>query len=245
MNLVFGGNGFFGYFHSDSAISDPNRDSPYDVSEPGGTISWWSTYAIDECPDHKSIDKDDVTHQLRERHGQWKDPVVQGVIHSARVDNMYPTWTSPQIPTWEREGVVLIGDAAHALPSTSGQGSSQALEDVEAFALFLSYGVRKAYSNPQTNQITTEKEAIKIAAKRYMDVRQPRVQAILNHAQKMQNSKRNMNVVEEYFMYCMMWIAGKPPDDYGLLHTLNIPRLPSNRILSKPDFKAIDRSGTV
>ncbi|TPR01049.1 Integral peroxisomal membrane peroxin family protein [Aspergillus niger] len=48
------------------------------------------------------------------------------------VQTMWPTWTSPPLPTWEREGVVLVGDAAHALPSTSGQGASQALEDVEA-----------------------------------------------------------------------------------------------------------------
>lgn len=135
MNFVFGGNGFFGYFYSESAAADPNRDSPYDVSQPGDTVSWWSTYSIDECPDPRSIDKDHVAQQLRERHAHWKDPVVQNVIRSVRVDNMYPTWTSPQLPTWERDGVVLVGDAAHALPTTSGQGSSQALEDVEAMSV--------------------------------------------------------------------------------------------------------------
>lgn len=209
MNFVFGGNGFFGYFYSESSASDPNRDSPYDASEPGDTISWWSTYAVDECPDHRSIDRDDVAKQLRERHGQWKDPVVQRVIHSVRVDNMYPTWTSPQLPTWERDGVVLVGDAAHALPSTSGQGSSQALEDVEAFTLFLSYYLRQAYNDQQSTMMAAEKEAIRTAAKRYVDLRQPRVQGILDRAQKVQNSKRDMGVIAEYFMYCMMWIFGK------------------------------------
>lgn len=209
MNFVFGGNGFIGYFHSESAVSDPQRDSPYGVSEPGDTVSWWSTYAIDECPDHKSIDKDDVARQLRERHAHWKDPVVQKVIHSVRVENMYPTWTSPQLPTWERDGVVLVGDAAHALPSTSGQGSSQALEDVEAFVLFLSHYLRKEYDHPHSTSVATEKQAVKIAAKKYMDLRQPHVKAILDQAQKMQNNKRDMTVMEEYFMYVMMWIFGK------------------------------------
>lgn len=207
MNFVFGGNGFFGYFYSESAASDPKRDSPYVVSEPGDTISWWSTYAIDECPDHKSIDRDDVARQLRERHSQWRDPVVQKVIHSVRVENMYPTWTSPQLPTWERDGVVLVGDAAHALPSTSGQGSSQALEDVEAFVLFLSYYLRKEYDDPHS---TVElKKAIKIAAKRYVDLRQPHIMNILAQAQKMQNNKRNMGLIQEYIMYIMMWILGE------------------------------------
>ncbi|RMJ28459.1 Extracellular salicylate hydroxylase monooxygenase [Aspergillus sp. HF37] len=203
MNFVFGGNGFFGYFYSESAAADPNRDSPYDVSEPGDTISWWSTYSIDECPDPRSIDTDHVAQQLRERHAQWKDPVVQSVIRSVRVDNMYPTWTSPQLPTWERDGVVLVGDAAHALPTTSGQGSSQALEDVEALALLLSH-----YTGSGSQSVQADKEAIRTAAKRYVHLRQPRVQAVLDQSQKMQNSKRNMSVVEEYFMYCMMWIVG-------------------------------------
>lgn len=69
---------------------------------------------------------------------------MQKVIKSITVTNMYPTWTVPPLPTWERDGVVLVGDAAHALPPSSGQGSSQALEDVEAFALFLGHYMRRA-----------------------------------------------------------------------------------------------------
>lgn len=218
MNFVFGGNGFFGYFYSESAATDPNRDSPYAVSEPGDTISWWSTYAIDECPDHRSIDKDDVAQQLRERHSQWRDPVVQKVIHSVRVENMYPTWTSPQLPAWERDGVVLVGDAAHALPSTSGQGSSQALEDVEAFVLFLSHYLRKEYDDPQPTSVEMEKKAIKIAAKQYVNLRKPHIEAILVQAQKMQNNKRNMGIVQEYFMYAMMWIFGECGPDVPMSH---------------------------
>lgn len=209
MNFIFGGNGFFGYFYANSAATDPNRDSPYAVSEPGDTISWWSTYSIDECPDHKSIDREAVARQLRERHGEWKDPVVQKVIKSVRVDNMYPTWTSPPLPTWERDGVVLVGDAAHALPSTSGQGSSQALEDVEAFALFLSHYLRQVYEDPNRLTVATQKQAIQIAAKRYIDLRQPHVQGILEKAQQMQNNKRTMNFIQEQIMYCVLWIFGK------------------------------------
>ncbi|KAN0086404.1 hypothetical protein V8E54_000092 [Elaphomyces granulatus] len=221
MNLVFGGSGFFGYFYSESSKSDPNRDSPYHISEPGETVAWWSTYEIAECPsDPKRVDMEDVIRQLRERHGSWSDPVVQKVISKAEVDSMYPTWTSPQLPTWHRDGVVLLGDAAHTLPPTSGQGSSQALEDVESFSLFLAHYLQQTYANrdhdssptddsdPSVAIAADEKEAIKNAAKRYMDLRRPRVQAILDQARKFQNLKRKMGVVEEYLMYCMMWIIG-------------------------------------
>lgn len=120
MNFILGGNGFFGYFFAESDPAAPHRDSPYYVSEPGKSLVWWSTYSADECPDPKAMNKDDVVRQLQERHADWKDPVIQTILHSLRVSNMYPTWTSPALPKWERFGVVLVGDAAHALPPTSG-----------------------------------------------------------------------------------------------------------------------------
>ncbi|KAL4784968.1 hypothetical protein BJX76DRAFT_325939 [Aspergillus varians] len=207
MNLVFGGNGFFGYFFSNSSISAPDRESIYHVSEPGKTLGWWSTYAVDECPDTKTLDMEAVAKQLRERHAHWKDPVIRKILDSLNVKNMYPTWTSPQLPTWERNGVVLVGDAAHALPSTSGQGSSQALEDVEAFAMLLGHALGNTYREISP-AIRAYKEAITTAAKQYMEIRHPRVQSVLETAQRMQNSKRGMGIVAEYVMYCAMWIAG-------------------------------------
>jgi 2-polyprenyl-6-methoxyphenol hydroxylase-like FAD-dependent oxidoreductase len=148
-----------------------------------------------------------VSRQLRKRHANWKEPVIQKILGSLKVQNMYPTWTSPQLPTWEKDGVVLVGDAAHALPSTSGQGSSQALEDVEAFTMLLSHSLRGVYQESSPD-IKTCKAAITTAAKQYMEIRRPHVQRILESAQRMQNSKRDMGVIAEYMMYYAMWIAG-------------------------------------
>lgn len=152
---------------------------------------------------------DDVMRQLRERHGQWKDPVVQSVLTSARVQNMYPTWTSPELPTWERDGVVLLGDAAHALPPTSGQGASQALEDCEAFTLFFAHHLRDTNEQDDSSNDASLKQAVNKAAKQYMDLRQPRVRQILKAAQKMQNSKRTMGAIQEYAMYTFMKVIGE------------------------------------
>jgi 2-polyprenyl-6-methoxyphenol hydroxylase-like FAD-dependent oxidoreductase len=211
MNMVFGRNGFFGYFPSSSSLSSPARDSAHEVSEPGDQLGWWSTYAMEECPrDPRNINRDLVAKELRERHAAWKDPVVQEVIgqENIKIENIYPTWTAPEIPTWERDGVVLVGDAAHALPTTSGQGSSQAFEDVEAFTLFLAHELQEAYKTPLDTQTMTEKKAIVAAAKKYVALRLPHVKQILDHARKMQSSKRDMSVIEEYIMYCFMWIMG-------------------------------------
>lgn len=210
MNFVFGGNGFFGYFFSESSESSPQRDSPYHVSEPGDSLSWWSTYEVDECPTPHTLDRDAVTRQLRERHSSWKDPVIQRILQSLKVDNLYPTWTVPPLPTWEKDGVVLVGDAAHALPPTSGQGSSQALEDVEAFTLFLSHYLRKAYEDQETDTMSRKRVVMK-AAKQYMDLRLPRVTMILKDAQRVQNTKRDKGFIEERLMYAFLWVLGKSP----------------------------------
>ncbi|EEQ31773.1 FAD binding domain-containing protein [Microsporum canis CBS 113480] len=126
MNLVFGGNGFFGYCYTTSDKDEPNRHIPQGVLKPGNSVMWWSTYEAKECPDTKSVDKAKVLQDVKTRHASWKSPVVQKILASADIQNMYPVWTVPSLPTWERHGVVLIGDAAHALPPTSGQGSQQA-----------------------------------------------------------------------------------------------------------------------
>ncbi|PYH42503.1 FAD-dependent oxidoreductase [Aspergillus saccharolyticus JOP 1030-1] len=211
MNFIFGGNGFFGYFYAESACTDPNRASPCHVSAPGSLLAWWSTYALDTGPPSpKSIDPDDVTRQLRDRYASWTDPVVQKILPRIRVQTVWPTWTSPPLPVWERDGVVLVGDAAHALPPTSGQGSSQALEDVEALALLLTHQLRRVYAGggKHGTGVDGEKWAVRIAAKQYEAMRRPRVEGILAYAKNMQDRKRDMGLVREYVMYAFMWVLG-------------------------------------
>lgn len=208
VNFIFGGNGFFGYFFSNSAEDALNRDSPYHICEPGDSLAWWSTYEIEECPDHKNIDKADVTRQLQKRHKEWKDPAIQKILASLEVERMYPTWTSPPIPTWERDGVILVGDAAHALPPSSGQGSSQALEDVEALALILAHHLRNGGGKTSGSTSEAHKSIFKATAAQYMAIRQPHVSKILQAAQENQNKKREMSNIQEYMMYGFLKIVG-------------------------------------
>jgi len=52
----------------------------------------------------------------------------------------WPTFRLPELPAWHRGRVVLVGDAAHALPPNGGQGVSQALEDVVCLARVVAAG---------------------------------------------------------------------------------------------------------
>ncbi|QKX63743.1 uncharacterized protein TRUGW13939_10914 [Talaromyces rugulosus] len=50
--------------------------------------------------------------------------------------NLWPFYVVPKLDTWVSRGsrVVILGDAAHAIPPTAGQGVNQAFEDVYTFA---------------------------------------------------------------------------------------------------------------
>ncbi len=54
--------------------------------------------------------------------------------------DIWPLYVLPKLEEWTPPGnrVVILGDAAHAIPPTAGQGASQAFEDVYTFALLLS-----------------------------------------------------------------------------------------------------------
>lgn len=53
--------------------------------------------------------------------------------------NVWPFYVIPPLKTWasEKRRVLILGDAAHAIPPSAGQGINQAFEDVYMFALLL------------------------------------------------------------------------------------------------------------
>lgn len=66
------------------------------------------------------------------------------------------------LPTWTKGRVVLIGDAAHAMLPTQGQGASQAIEDAEALQAFLS-----EFGEGQVSKDQVEKALGKVFKTRY------------------------------------------------------------------------------
>ncbi|MFJ6534801.1 FAD-dependent oxidoreductase [Paenarthrobacter sp. NPDC091711] len=59
------------------------------------------------------------------------DRTIMAAIVGATKDIIRPYTTSdfPSIPRWQRERLVLVGDAGHAASPSSGQGASMAIED--------------------------------------------------------------------------------------------------------------------
>ncbi|KAJ5198214.1 uncharacterized protein N7498_007331 [Penicillium cinerascens] len=65
--------------------------------------------------------------------------IVQTAVSNISLNkiNLWPFYVVPKLDTWasKHSSVVILGDAAHAIPPTAGQGVNQAFEDVYTYAL--------------------------------------------------------------------------------------------------------------
>ncbi|OAG12451.1 FAD/NAD(P)-binding domain-containing protein [Paraphaeosphaeria sporulosa] len=201
MHFTFGRDGFFGY-------------SP--VSTEPASLMWWSTY---ETPLERAVSPVEIKDLLGQRHRTWKDPVIQDVVAQAEVQSVYPTWALGDLPHWGERGIVLIGDAAHALDPTTGQGASQALEDSLTLSLLLSSistsdsssNVSPGPSSPTSSSSVSQQHRIDTAIKLFHQIRSPRVNSIVQRGRKMSRRKRDVGVVAEYITYLFLWAMTRWP----------------------------------
>lgn len=211
MTVTFGAHGFFGY---GACTIAPQSNHFAECTAPMGSEAvWWSTYETTGVPDTRNFDKEEILRQLKERHAGWRDPTIKKIVNEAVIDSIYPTWITPELPTWHTRGLVLVGDAAHAMPPSSGQGVSQALEDVQVLSMLLTHYLERHFSLSASRagrQIPASvAEAVEQASKKYFEMRKSRVKRIVDRAKQMGDTKRKKGVFEEWLTYFILWIIGK------------------------------------
>ena len=115
MHMIFGHRGFFGYA----------------VRQSGETY-WFSNFARKDAPSRGEL-LNLGAQQLKERLlSMHRDdpPEVGRILRSVSGDiGAYAVYDLASLPSWHRDAVCLIGDAAHAIGPHVGQGASLALED--------------------------------------------------------------------------------------------------------------------
>lgn len=108
---------------------------------------------------------------------EHRSPLMQSAIKHIMDDSRY-TWaqhTLPHLPKWtsEKGRVIIIGDAAHAIPPTTGQGANQAFEDGYTLAAILA-------KKPSS---VSDAEAMRF----YQDTRQERVDKLVEMTRRINN----------------------------------------------------------
>lgn len=201
MNIVFGPNGFFGCGVVDSIKTENGKTIA------GKTGAWWSTYHEAHCPDTERFDQRAALDALQKRHGKWKNDTIQAVIQHLTtegkgIDGVYPTYTTPELPTWEKYGCVLVGDAAHTLQPSSGQGTSQAFEDAEAFTLLLKHYLGR------TAEVSFM-AAVEKASREYVEMRKSRVHEIYVRSQKMGKMKGDQGFLLEMLTSAAIYVISE------------------------------------
>lgn len=109
----------------------------YHVS-PTGYMYWFVNYPQAQEPTREALSVSAEEERRQHLLDLFRDdqPFIREVIGKA--ETTFPYFLSYELPTqpgsWHQGPVVLVGDAAHAISPSSGQGASMALEDAAVLA---------------------------------------------------------------------------------------------------------------
>ena len=85
--------------------------------------------------------KPELLRLLQKDMPDWPE-LVQSALHQVSISSLsiWAYYVVPKLDSWVSASgnVIILGDAAHAIPPTAGQGASQAFEDIYTLALLLS-----------------------------------------------------------------------------------------------------------
>lgn len=120
-------------------------------------------------------------------------PIVANAVSNIPLKgiNLWPFYLVPKLDTWAQGRVVILGDAAHAIPPTAGQGVNQAFEDVYTFAGI----VAKVQQQKPSDDEKEDAARIGKALKNWQQGRQARVDRVLDLNDKV-NKRRLPDAVK-------------------------------------------------
>ena len=112
MQMAFGRRAFFGW-----------------VAAPGDSVWWFAN-----PPRRRPTEPGEWTpaawrSELLELFARDAVPAAALIGAADEIVGPWNTWDLPRVPVWRDDRTILIGDAAHAVSPSSGQGASMAIED--------------------------------------------------------------------------------------------------------------------
>jgi FAD-dependent urate hydroxylase len=153
MRMSFGRRAFFGW-----------------AAGPDGRVWWFAN-----PPRRHPVEPGEFTPETWRAHllGLFDgEPAARLIRATSEILGPWNTRDLPRVPVWHGDRIVLIGDAAHAVAPSSGQGASMALEG----AVVLGHSLREHRDLPA-------------ALSAYQAARRPRVEKVVAHGRRTSGTK--------------------------------------------------------
>ncbi|KAK5991440.1 FAD-dependent monooxygenase nodY2-like protein [Cladobotryum mycophilum] len=157
------------------------------VSFDGKQLGYFSTIEAEDRSredwDALYKDKQKLKQMLHDRFldpkAHWPD-FVQEMCEKTPLDSFasYPYYSIPRLDSWKSTHgrVIIIGDAAHAIPPTGGQGAAMAFEDAETLA----YTMCRVYSILMVDSSNNPGDVISDQLTKWERHRQERIAKVLD-----------------------------------------------------------------
>jgi 2-polyprenyl-6-methoxyphenol hydroxylase-like FAD-dependent oxidoreductase len=170
LHLVFGKLAFVGYHISAE-----------------GEIFWFVTFPQQTAPGRAEGNGSDEWRKRMLDLLQEEQPLLREIIVATERITGYPIDDIATQPLWHKGGVVLVGDAIHAVSPTAGQGASLAMED----AIVLAQCLRDL---PEEEQAFTT----------YERLRRARVERVVQYARSLGSWRAMTNPIQMWFWELLM-----------------------------------------
>lgn len=123
-------------------------------------------------------DREGLLQLFRQGYEDWS-PIAQSALDNVDLNTLaiWPYYVVPKLDSWSsvNKRVIILGDAAHAIPPTAGQGASQGFEDAFTLATLLSH--------------ISPKVLLDEALGRWQNMRQQRVDKVIKLTLQLNNAR--------------------------------------------------------
>jgi len=104
---------------------------------PDGSVWWFANPASRQEMGRAELAAISEDEWRRRLHALFADDDLPAALLIDGSDHIFAGWNTydfPTVPTWHRDDMIIVGDAAHATSPASGQGASMAIEDAVTLA---------------------------------------------------------------------------------------------------------------
>ena len=121
------------------------------VDQTGDKIQWATSLKVPERArkEWKSYEPQAVS-DVKKEWADFQTEPVKSLVDCLSVDNirLWAPYQMPEMSTWHSDRMCFLGDAAHAIPPSLGQGAALAFEDIAFLSTLLAYppAIQKGYS---------------------------------------------------------------------------------------------------